>query len=163
VVLASRALCQTHGLPQSAQNRCFRFIPAKLLVAASLCRKPVSTFQRDALLCAAVSGSHRTIRMKFTAAIAPLALLALAACGSSTDASADATADTVEIPADEALASVPDPVADPAANVDAPAVEEETTPSEATVDEAGAAAEAAAADAEAASDAAIQASEDAAE
>lgn len=106
--------------------------------------------------------------MKIFAAFAPLALLGLAACGSSTDASADATADTVEIPADEALANAPEPVADPDANVDAPAegaegAEGAESSSEATAAAAGAAAEAAAADAEAASDAAIQATEDAAE
>ena len=56
--------------------------------------------------------------------LTPLAALALAACGSSTDASEDAMADTVEIPADEAMANAPDPVADPAAAVDnAPAAD----------------------------------------
>lgn len=53
--------------------------------------------------------------------LAPLTALAgaallLAACGSSDDASTEANADTVEMPADEALAPVGDaPVADPAA------------------------------------------------
>ena len=51
------------------------------------------------------------------------AALALAACGSSTDASEDATADTVEMPADEAMADAPAPVDDAA-------VEEEMTANE---------------------------------
>ena len=38
--------------------------------------------------------------------------LALAACGGSDDASEDAMADDVELPADEAMANVPDPNAD---------------------------------------------------
>ena len=38
--------------------------------------------------------------------------LALAACGDSDDASEDALADDVELPADEAMNGVPDPVAD---------------------------------------------------
>lgn len=42
------------------------------------------------------------------------AALMLAACGSSDDASTEATADTVEMPADEALEAISDePVADP--------------------------------------------------
>jgi hypothetical protein len=45
-------------------------------------------------------------------AFASTAALGLAACGSSDDASEDAMADTVEIPADEAMAGLPDPVAD---------------------------------------------------
>ena len=54
--------------------------------------------------------------------LAPLALatglaLTLGACGSADDASTEATADTVEMPADEALEPVNEqPVADPAAN-----------------------------------------------
>ena len=57
---------------------------------------------------------------------APAALtaitLALAACGSADDASTEASADTVEMPADTALAPVSDePVADPSATAtDAP-------------------------------------------
>jgi hypothetical protein len=91
--------------------------------------------------------------------IAPLALFALAACGSSTDASEDATADTVEIPADQALSGAPDPVADPAANVDAPAEGEAAEGAAAE----GAPAEAApAAGAQAAADAAATAAGDAA-
>jgi hypothetical protein len=50
------------------------------------------------------------------------AALMLAACGSSDDASTEATADTVEMPADEALEAISDePVADPEASAtDAP-------------------------------------------
>ena len=46
---------------------------------------------------------------------AAITTLTLAACGSSTDASEDAVADTVEMPADEAMAGTPQPVEDPAA------------------------------------------------
>jgi hypothetical protein len=55
------------------------------------------------------------------AALAVSALM-LAACGSSDDASTEATADTVEMPADEALEAISDePVADPEATAtDAP-------------------------------------------
>ena len=62
---------------------------------------------------------------KFTSlAILGGATFALAACGRSENASVDATADTVELPAAEALESVPDDaVEDPAANA---ALEEET-------------------------------------
>ena len=51
--------------------------------------------------------------------LALAAPFALAACGSSTDASEDAVADTVEMPADEAMANTPPPVADPSAQVEA--------------------------------------------
>jgi hypothetical protein len=55
-----------------------------------------------------------------------LAALMLAACGSSDDASTEATADTVEMPADEALEAISDqPVADPEATAtDAPGSED---------------------------------------
>lgn len=54
---------------------------------------------------------------------APLAL-ALASCGRSDSASTEAEADTVEIPANEALNGVNDlPVADPNANATLPAAE----------------------------------------
>lgn len=54
-----------------------------------------------------------------------LAALLLAACGSADDASTEATADTVEMPADEALEAISDqPVADPEATAtDAPETE----------------------------------------
>ena len=69
--------------------------------------------------------------------------LALAACGDTGDASEDAMADNVEMPADEALADTPLPEADATADAEE-------------------AAEDAAADAEAAADAAEQAAADAA-
>jgi len=54
--------------------------------------------------------------MTLRIALAATATFALAACGSSEDASTDAEADTVEIPADLALQGVDDePVEDPAA------------------------------------------------
>lgn len=53
------------------------------------------------------------------------AALALASCGSADDASTEASADTVEMPADSALAPVAEvPVADPSATAtDAPVIE----------------------------------------
>ena len=59
--------------------------------------------------------------MKKFALIAPAAgaALLLAACGSATDASEDAMADTVEMPADEAMAGTPEPAADPEALTEA--------------------------------------------
>ena len=55
--------------------------------------------------------------MKFRIIAAAAATFALAACGSADDASTEAEADTVEMPADEALAPVTaTPAADPAAN-----------------------------------------------
>jgi len=54
--------------------------------------------------------------MNLRIALAATATFALAACGSSEDASTEAEADTVEIPADQALQGVDDePVEDPAA------------------------------------------------
>lgn len=54
--------------------------------------------------------------MNLRIALAATATFALAACGSSEDASTEAEADTVEIPADEALQGVDEePVEDPAA------------------------------------------------
>jgi len=46
------------------------------------------------------------------AAFASLAALSLTACGSADDASSDAEADTVEMPADEVMAGTEAPVAD---------------------------------------------------
>lgn len=55
-----------------------------------------------------------------TVLAAPLAL-ALSGCGRSNDASTEAQADTVEIPANEALAPITEmPVADPSANAAMP-------------------------------------------
>jgi hypothetical protein len=81
-----------------------------------------------------------------TLALASFGALALAGCGSSDDASTDAMADDVEVPADEAMAAAGDatPTDDPSADSDA---------AQATAQEAGDAAAAAAADvAEAAGD-----------
>lgn len=82
------------------------------------------------------------------AALAVSALM-LAACGSSDDASTEATADTVEMPADEALEAISDqPVADPEATAtDAPdaASTEAATAEQAADAAANVAAEAAAA------------------
>lgn len=87
------------------------------------------------------------------AAFASAAALALAACGSSDDASEEAMADNVEMPADEAMSTVEAPVVDPAAASDEES-EAEATPTTATAEEAGDAAAAAAADVEAAAAAA---------
>ena len=77
------------------------------------------------------------------------ATLMLAACGSSDDASTEANADTVEMPADEALEAISDePVADPEATAtDAPETDAEAaaTAEQAADAAAGVAAEAAAA------------------
>ncbi len=78
-----------------------------------------------------------------TIAFASLSAMALAACGSSDDASVEAEADTVEMPANDAMEPVAEePAADPQAN----AVEAATTaPSDAVGNEADAAGDAAAA------------------
>ena len=73
---------------------------------------------------------------KFAAASA--FALTLAACGDSGDASEDAMADSVEMPADEAMAEVPDPAEDVTA-----AAEEATQTAEENLDAAEAAAAAA--------------------
>jgi hypothetical protein len=79
--------------------------------------------------------------------------LALAACGDADDASEDAMADNVEMPADEAMAGVPDPNADAVSD----AAEEATQDAEAAIEEtaqsAADAAEATVADIEAAAEA----------
>jgi len=79
---------------------------------------------------------------KFTATtFASLAALTLAACGSSDDASVEAQADTVEMPANEAVEAVAEA---PAEDANADAVEAaETGPSEAVNSEAEAAGDAA--------------------
>lgn len=78
-----------------------------------------------------------------TLAFASLSALALAACGSSDDASVEAEADTVEMPANEAMESV---VEEPAADPDANAVDAATAePTDAVGNEADAAGDAAAA------------------
>lgn len=62
------------------------------------------------------------MRKSFTLSATIAATLALAGCGSADDASTEASADTVEMPADSALEPVTDaPVADPSATAtDAP-------------------------------------------
>ena len=57
--------------------------------------------------------------------------LALAACGDADDASEDAMADNVEMPADEAMAGAPDPATDAVAD----AAEEATQEAEAAVEQ----------------------------
>lgn len=76
--------------------------------------------------------------MRFRIALTAAASLALAACGSSEDASTEAEADTVEMTADEALTDVEEmPVEDPAANT-APVEMDTASPSEeAEIQEAG--------------------------
>ncbi|MBX7527951.1 hypothetical protein [Qipengyuania vesicularis] len=87
--------------------------------------------------------------MKFRLVAAATASLALAACGSSDNASTEAEADTVEVAADEAMDGVTDePVADPEA-----AIEEDTGPTAAETARVEEAADNAAATAEAAMDA----------
>lgn len=92
--------------------------------------------------------------MKFRIAALAAVSVALAACGSSNDASTEAEADTVEIAADEAMEPVAEvPVADPNANVVADEANTAATAKEteaASVQEAG---DDAAATAEAAMDA----------
>ncbi len=76
--------------------------------------------------------------MKFRIAVTAAASLALAACGSTEDASTEAEADTVEIPADEALNGVEEtPVEDPSANVEAAEPDEAAMTEEAQIQEAG--------------------------
>ena len=92
--------------------------------------------------------------MKKLAILVSCSAFALAACGDTTDASEEATADTVEVPADEAMAEAPDPVVEeepvaaPAEVEEPAAVDEDTAEAAAdaaqeTVDDALAAAEAA--------------------
>lgn len=97
-------------------------------------------------------------------AFASVAALSLAACGSSNDASEDAVADTVEMPADEAMTNTPMPAADAGAtseaatDAQAPVAEEQEQVT--TLEDTGQAAEEAAADAAAAAEAATKAAED---
>lgn len=70
--------------------------------------------------------------------LAAAATIALAACGNDNTASEDATAESVEVTADEALEDVTEqPIADPAVAPSAPAREEDETEAavEATVQE----------------------------
>ena len=95
-------------------------------------------------------------KIAFTAFVSAAAL-GLAACGGSDDASEDAMADNVEMPADEALADVDEPVAD---SMGEAAEDAEADVADTAAVDAGDAAEAAAADAAAAAEAATQAAED---
>jgi hypothetical protein len=61
------------------------------------------------------------------AALASLAALTLSACGSSDDASTDAQADNVEMPADQAMAGTAQPSADASATDDVTSTEEAVT------------------------------------
>jgi hypothetical protein len=89
---------------------------------------------------------------KFTPLVfSAAASFALAACGHADDASQDAQADSVEIPADQALANTPEPAA--SAAVDS-AAEDATKAAETSASQAADAAESAAADATAAAKAA---------
>jgi len=83
-----------------------------------------------------------------TAAFASLAVLALSACGSSDDASVEAEADTVEMPANDAMEAVVEtPVEDTQANaVETAPAPAATDPVANEADAAGEAAAAAAAD-----------------
>ena len=91
--------------------------------------------------------------MKFRIAAMATASLALAACGSSDDASTEAEADTVEIAADEAMEAVTEePVTDPAADLENSAADE-TAAAQAEAASVEAAGDSAAATAEAAMDA----------
>lgn len=79
--------------------------------------------------------------MKKFAVVACAAAFALAGCGETTDASEDAIADSVEVPADDAMAEAPAPVADDSAMTDEE-VEAGMDAREATAEEAGDAAQA---------------------
>lgn len=91
------------------------------------------------------------MKTRTTFAVLTGAALMLAACGSADDASTEATADTVEMPADEALEAISDePVPDPDATAtDAPDIDAET---EAGAEQAGDAAAEVAAEAAAAAE-----------
>lgn len=81
--------------------------------------------------------------MKKLAIMAAAAAFALSACGDTTDASEDAVADSVEVPADDAMTGLPDPVADAdamSADEEA-AIEEDMDQAEATAEAAGDAAQ----------------------
>src|SRR5690606_34384332 len=94
---------------------------------------------------------------KFALIAAAAGVFALAGCGSADDASEDAMADTVEMPADEAMAAAPDPVADTASEAVTQATDDAENAVDATAQEAGDAAVDAAAEAEAAAQAAATA------
>jgi hypothetical protein len=89
--------------------------------------------------CLLTDDKEETRMKKFALIAAVSGAFALAACGSSDDASEDAMADSVEMPADEAMAGVPDPVADDVSE----AVEDATANAEAAAQTAEQAADAA--------------------
>jgi hypothetical protein len=89
-------------------------------------------------------------------AAASACTLALAGCGSADDASEDAMADNVEMPADEAMAGVPDPAVDAVDEAAEEATLEAEAAIEQTAETAADAAEATVADIEAAAQAAEQ-------
>ena len=82
--------------------------------------------------------------------------LALAACGDADDASEDAMADNVEMPADEAMAGAPDPAADAVDEAAEDATQDAEAAIEQTAEQAADDAEAAVADIEAATAAATE-------
>lgn len=89
------------------------------------------------------------------ALIATASVFALAACGNSDSASEDVMADSVEMPAEDAMADTPEPLPVPAAPVDTAATDAaEPAAAALTVDEISEAAEQAARDVEAATKAA---------
>lgn len=96
------------------------------------------------------------MRKLLFASLASASVLALAACGSSDDASADAEADTVEMPADEAMTGAEDPVLDDAATEDAEEATAESVQEATAAAEAASAAAADAAEAAAAADTAAE-------
>lgn len=76
--------------------------------------------------------------MKFRIALTAAATFALAACGSTEDASTEAEADSVEVVADEALGDLDElPVEDPAANAEAAAPAEVSETEQAQIQDAG--------------------------
>ena len=98
--------------------------------------------------------------MKLRIALILAAPLALAACGSSDNASTEAEADTVEIPANEALSGVNEaPVADPGANAELPSGEPEMTEEEKLQADGDSAADTAAAAADAMNETTTEANE----
>ena len=95
--------------------------------------------------------------MRILAPLVLAAAFALAGCGHADDASQEAQADSVEIPADEALQNTPEPSTDTAAADSA--AEQATKAAEASANQSADAAQAAAADATAAAEAAQKSAE----
>ena len=95
-------------------------------------------------------------KIALIAAVSSFAL-ALAACGDADDASEDAMADNVEMPADEAMAGAPDPATDAVSQAAEEATEDAEAAIEQTAEQAADNAEATVADVEAAAAAASEA------